>query len=245
VVFDVVSANMGAGHQKQPYYRGEVHERSWRRILGSAEVLLAQEARWPPDVPRDGFYAYPFKFSASFVVAHFPAELIAPEEAVPSLPAEWRPIVAAVNVDVPGCGWVLVASVHARAERFPQAVPEDVRRTGEQDAWWNDVIFADLARLAEGRPFIIGGDWNTCHAYDGVQSRHTSGPAFFERAEARGWREVDPNGAPTWWDRQGNGYQLDHVFVGGGVKVDAVSVDHEPVDADLSDHAALRVTLSV
>jgi hypothetical protein len=132
VVFDVVSANMGAGHQKQPYYRGEVHERSWRRILGSAEVLLAQEARWPPDVPRDGFYTYPFKFSASFVVTHFPAELIAPEEAVPSLPADWRPIVAAVNVDVPGCGEVLVASVHARAERFPQAVPDDVRRTGEE-----------------------------------------------------------------------------------------------------------------
>jgi endonuclease/exonuclease/phosphatase family metal-dependent hydrolase len=244
MVFDVVSANLGAGHQNQPYYRQEVHERSWATLLGSGDILLVQEARWPPNRPRNGLYAYPFKFSASFVVTDFPATLIPAEDAVPSLPPEWRPIVAAVNVETPGHDALVVASVHCRAAVFPNAVPEAMRRTGETDAWWNDVIFADLVRLVDGRPFIVGGDWNTCPAYDAVQSRHTGGPAFFQRAAAAGWLEADPGGAATWWDSRGIGFQLDHVFVGGGVVAETTQVDRAPVDDRLSDHARVRVTVS-
>jgi endonuclease/exonuclease/phosphatase family protein len=244
-VFDVVSANLGAGHNKQPYYPDAVHEQSWKRILASAEILFVQEARWPPGQSRAGLYAYPFKFSASFVVTDWPASIVPAEEAVPSLPAEWRPLVAAVDVDVPGRRRLLAASVHPRAAPFPEATPEAVRREGEAEAWWNDVIFSDLARLSEGRPFIIGGDWNTCRTYDGIQSPYTGGPAFFDRAAAAGWIEADPTGTPTWWNANGEGFQLDHVFVGGGVQAGAVSVERSPVDAALSDHAAVRVRVSL
>jgi exonuclease III len=110
----------------------------------------------------------------------------------------------------------------------------------------NDLAHHAYHGIAEGRSFVIGGDWNTSLLFD--QDGATAGREFYAQAEADGWVETQwrlhQAETQTWLRKRNRPHQLDHVFcderlarglVGSRSLPDMVSF------LELSDHAPLIV----
>lgn len=224
-------------------FRGATHERAWSWLLSKEpDVALVQEAAGP--ALRSGYrcLCLPYMKWASMVVTRDPASVCL-EPAEGSALARMTSYVAVARLTL-GDVETTAVSVHTPARPVPtawltdQLDPVALARPGEQ-VFHNDWTFAALAADVSGS-FLIGGDWNTCRAYDPPSHRSfTGGNAFFDRAATAGWLHAGPMDEESTYQR----FQLDHAFV-KGFDVERSWVDRSALDAGLSDHAPLFVELA-
>lgn len=228
------------------------------------DVVLAQECR-----PEDAVTKAGGRFDDYVVVGAIPPRrtacsvVVARRDLAPT-PAE-RPgllledlggYVALAVIRLPDRKPWLLGSVHAPAKMIPPEWVTDAERlrigrpeTGE--AWHNDAAVTAIEPLAESREaFVVGGDFNTCRAYDDHSTfgQVPSCRAWFERRQDRGWfdamRRFHPDDQRTYLKPGTGSYELDHVFVDDGL------LDHltgcRVLDAGgLSDHAPLLIELDL
>ncbi|MCC7140234.1 MAG: hypothetical protein IT460_17575 [Planctomycetes bacterium] len=164
------------------------------------------------------------------------------------------------ELDLPGVGPVVVASVHTVAQSLPSYLKETggldlvsdsamkrLQRPGYRGRpYVNDFAFEALDRFVGDRRFLISGDWNTARKFDKPRSR--AGTAFFERAASHGW--VGCHHGPEEPSHLGRGepiYQLDHAFADPATAACATRcwVVLDDVVRSVSDHAPLVVDLGV
>ena len=164
------------------------------------------------------------------------------------------------TAELPLAGGVslLLASVHARAAVAPDWVTDGrdrvaLARSTVGIPWSNDVAFAGYRELAEGRPFLIGGDWNTARYADEEGIASADGSEFFTRATEAGWTDlsldVDGREGRTWYGPGGpRAYQPDHVFSDRdtAAEIRFYAIDPYPVVAlGLSDHAPIMIDIGL
>lgn len=159
------------------------------------------------------------------------------------------------QLELPGCGPTLVASVHTAAlpvgdwvRNYAKSLSlsademASLRRPAcKEDPFINDLAFTALERTIGGGRFIVAGDWNTCRQYPG-------GPAFVLRAQSRGWVEChqEPE-EQSYFGRTSSTYQLDHAFCDSttGAAIRSCQVLADETVLSLSDHAPLVVDLAL
>ena len=103
-----------------------------------------------------------------------------------------------------------------------------------------------------GRRFLVGGDLEIARYLDAPQPA-AEDAAFFDRIAAAGWVElsldVDGREGRTWFGSRAEAvFQPDHVFGDAETRArrSAFEIDSWPATkVDLSDHAALVLTLDV
>jgi hypothetical protein len=252
----IVTWNLGAAYG--PYVRR--HDRAWHWLAAlDADLALLQECV-PPVWARDRWtiLTLPYTHWASALVARLSLALRPIDVGDDTLLGRFGSYLATGEITLADGASLLVASVHARAAEAPEWVTDGhdrvaLARSSVGVPWSNDVAFAGYRTLAEGRPFVIGGDWNTARYVDAEGTANVEGTEFFSRAAATGWVElsVDADGREgrTWY---GPGsprpYQPDHVFTDPTIAAALRSqvVEAYPVESlGLSDHAPIVLELDL
>jgi endonuclease/exonuclease/phosphatase family metal-dependent hydrolase len=229
-----------------------LHERAWHLLISlGPDIALVQEAI-PPDWIRERFqvHAEPTQvpwMSAAIVQEGLPMRAVTPTPLLSTF--AWY--TATTEVRLPNGTDLLVGSVHAtaRAAFVRQLAGLDadaIRRPSVDVPWMNDLAHHAYQQLAAGRPFVIGGDWNTSRLFDSDGS--TAGREFYDQAEADGWVEthwrLHEQETQTWLRKGNRPHMLDHVFCDQGTAKHLVS-SRSLVDVvsflGLSDHAPLVV----
>ncbi len=157
---------------------------------------------------------------------------------------------ALAEVTLPGGTETLVASVHTPArmiedESIPAADRARAARPESGEVWHNDVAVAGLEPMASvAQSFLIGGDFNTCRAFDEPKWAPTpSCAAWFERRAVHGWceslRKFWPEEVRTYMKDGTDPYELDHVFTDRGLHDLLERCEVLEMPAGLSDHAPL------
>jgi endonuclease/exonuclease/phosphatase family metal-dependent hydrolase len=172
------------------------------------------------------------------------------------------------EIDLPGLGPTLVASVHAAAFSVADWISRNrLREYSEMPfplkdgelagldrpgygglPFINDFAFTALEGLFRGKRFFAAGDWNATRKFDSGHRSWAGGPEFFARAETRGWVECHKGTEEQSYFKKGmSGYQFDHAFCDPetGQLLDSCRVwDNDEVRA-LSDHAPLVTDLRI
>jgi hypothetical protein len=230
------------------------HDRAWHWIAAlDPDLALLQECV-PPNWARERWTVLnlPFRYWASAIVAK-PEVQAQPIEPDPeSLLGRFGSYLATATICGEGAEPLLVASVHTRAAESPVWVTDGHDRTAMARAsvgtpWSNDVAFAAYDQMRAGRPFLIGGDWNTARWIDEDGHPEPMGAEFFDRAAGRGWVDIslDETGREgrTWYGPGGpRPVQLDHLFADTATasSVSGYRIEPYPVEAlGLSDHAPI------
>jgi exonuclease III len=166
------------------------------------------------------------------------------------------------EINLPDGSTALVASVHATAEkledyfkRYPYLAPPTQEEMtmiagGPEEPWMADFVIWSLDRVAAGKRFIIGGDWNNSRLFDcqSPMRRRGQGPIstmFFTRAEDRGWFEChgSKNEERSYIGNSYNNrpHQLDHLFCDKKTAKQLVdcSVRLDWLTPELSDHVPM------
>lgn len=251
-------------------------ERQWALLAELApDVALLQECR-PDDIvfhaPSGMTEAYdvvgtlPDRWTAcSAVLARRTVKAVPLDRAaLPAAESRWLDYlsgyVAAAVVTVEGQE-IAVASVHAVAKEvtdiaLSDADHERVRRRALNRAWHNDLAVAALAPWVEGRPFIIGGDWNNALLFDtnyplGAEGGPGASAEFFENRSAAGWhhalRKFHEEEVRTYLDTGSAPYELDHIFTDQSLheRLNSCEVLDQASTAGLSDHAPVVAEFSL
>jgi len=238
----------------------ELHERAWHWVAAVDPDIAFLQETCPPDWARARWevLTLPFHFWASALVARQGTGLrvvAPPADGVLSKAGSYHSF---AELDLGSGDSVFLASVHTSPHEAPPWGHRGYRRRAIArpsvgKPWWNDVAFAGLHELVEGRRFLIGGDWNTSRYVDAAGVPTPAGAEFFERAATLGWTEVsldaDGREGKTWYgSRNPRPHQPDHVFadaVTAGL-VRSFRIDPYPVEAHgLSDHAPLVLELDL
>lgn len=148
-----------------------------------------------------------------------------------------------------------ISSVHTIAKQVDDpsvtdADHERVRRRALDRAWHNDLAVAALTPWLEGRPFIVGGDWNNALLFDttyplGAEGGPMASAEFFANRSSSDWhhalRKFHPDEVRTYLDPASAPYELDHVFTDKSLheRLNACAVVDAPGLGELSDHAPL------
>lgn len=252
----IVTWNLGAAFG--PYI--DWHERAWHWLAAlDADLALLQECV-PPAWAHDLWtvLTLPYTHWASALVAKPSLGIRAVTLGEGTLLGRFGSYLATGEMTLADGGSILVASVHTRAAEAPKWVTDGHDRTAIARSsvgvpWSNDVAFAGYLPLVAGRPFIIGGDWNTARYVDADGLPNSEGVEFFRRAESAGWVElsVDADGLEgrTWYGSDApRPYQPDHVFADAAVAASlrAQSIEAYPVERlGLSDHAPIVLELGL
>ncbi len=176
-----------------------------------------------------------------------------------------------------GCG-------HARGEEEGRLVGAEISLAGggTLDAWslylpsgssgperqeWKYAYMSHLrtwlaARLASGRPTVVGGDLNIAHTPMDIKNAKgnvkNSGflpeeRAWFGDRLSEGWQDAFRVANPetvaySWWSNRGNarandvGWRIDYLLASPQLRVRASSIDR---GASLSDHAPVTAELTI
>jgi endonuclease/exonuclease/phosphatase family metal-dependent hydrolase len=244
----VVSWNMGYWQNKA------AHEDAWRHLLNELQpdVALLQEARSPESVePPWRLVERRDERWWSLIVSrgiNGEYERPGPESAL----GRFGTYIAAAELHIAGTP-VFVASVHALAQRVEPAWLEglnadEIGRPDVGEVWHNDLAYYLLRQQADTRPMILGGDWNTCRAYDPPHPTFRGGGAFFSRLQDHGLvdachHDAGPE-APTRF-KGTTEYALDHVIVSSHFERNGAPVIDRSVVPALSDHAPVILDLSL
>lgn len=237
-----------------------LHERAWHWVAAvDPDLALLQEVRPPVWAPgRWDVEMGPFKWFASAVLARRGLGLrpVAPPDG--GVLDRFGSYLATAELEVPGLGPLVVASVHTPAREasersHPGLDRAALARPGTDGPWLNDVAFAGYRPLLEGRRFVVGGDWNTSRWVDEHGVADVAGAAFFDRAASAGWVEVslDSEGGEgkSWYGSSSpRTHQADHIFTDAitATAVRSFAIEPWPVASlGLSDHAPLVLELGV
>ena len=237
-----------------------LHDRAWQWIAAVEPDLAFLQETLPPAWALDRWTIVlgPHRFFASALVAQDRVplhELVVPADG----PLDrFGSYLATGELRLVDGTPVLVSSVHtparvAPAWAHPGLDPESLARMTVGVPWLNDVAFAGLRELVDGRRFVIAGDWNTSRWCDTDGVPAPDGQEFFDRASAAGWIDVslDPDGheLKSWFGSTNPRFsQLDHVFVDAETARAARSFTIDPDPAEtlgLSDHAPLLLELDL
>jgi exodeoxyribonuclease-3 len=158
-------------------------------------------------------------------------------------------------------GDLVVACVYA-----PNGNPVGTEKFAYKLAWMGRMAARAAALFEEGRPVVIGGDWNVCPTPRDVWDERAMGTDALLQPESRaawraivwqGWtdayRALHPQDAGyTYWDYQGgawprdHGMRIDHLLLSPhpAQRLAACAVDRGPRGKDSpSDHTPVWCTL--
>ncbi len=249
---------MGAAYG--PYREPAAHDRAWHWVAAvDPDLALLQETNAPDWVrQRWTLHDEAHEFWASAIVTRPGLDLRPVAFDPASVLGRFGSYLATAELVLADGTALLVASVHTRATvasaRGTHGLDRAaIARPSVGEPWWNDVAFAGYRELVEGRPFLVGGDWNTSRWCDADGNPTPSGADFFARAEAAGWRELSLDGdgheGRTWYGSTNpRPHQPDHVFADPATAATAsdFAIEPWPVTAlGLSDHAPLLLEIDV
>ena len=248
----VVSWNLGFAYRRDE----QAQEKAWRYLLDEIDpdIAMLQQAvppAWARDVRTVVLGEPPGRWGSAIVTKGLAAEPVG-AEGLRRLGAD----VVCARIGLPGGELALVASVYTKAaplsaEDRAGVDIEGIRRSAQEEAWYNDLAYAILKELAADGRFIVGGDWQTGRLLDRWERHRGAGEEFFARAERDGWaeclRRFHPEEQRTLF-RGDRGYQFDHMFCDRelGARLRSCDVVPEPAaQLGLSDRAAIVMELDL
>jgi exonuclease III len=249
----VVSWNLGVAFSFR-----RTHDQAWQYLAElDPDIALLQEVdppAWTDE--RWAIEARPVRGWGSAIAAKPDLKLKGLHDPLRSEPRR-DPYLLAGTVVLPDSTELVIVSVHSRIGKAP---PEDqagleseaIRRPHESAPHHNDVDYALVRRLVEGRRFLVSGDWNIARLWDETH-RGTHEADFFTRADADGWIECYQSFHPegegrTWYHGNDAPCQLDHAFCDPVTAERLRSceiVAHPAETLALSDHAPLVVEFDI
>ena len=231
-----------------------LHERAWHWVASvDPDLALLQETEPPGWVQeRWDLLTLSHRFWASSLMTQRGTRMTPAALPVGGVIERAGSYHATAEIELADGAQLLVASVHASPNEAPRwGHPEyrraEIARTSVGTPCCNDVAFAGYRDLADGRRFLLAGDWNTSRWLDADGVPAADGQELFDRAEAAGWTEIslDEHGreGKTWYGSSNPRFsQLDHVFADEQTAATAreFRIDPHPVETlGLSDHAPM------
>lgn len=259
-VLRVVSWNLGYWTPGAGYKTIVNRTRQWEWLASlDPDLVLVQECR-----PEDVVSKLPAEASDRYVViGEIPRGWTACSAVVARRDLDPRPVacegklrailsgyLALAAVTLPDGMTALAASVHTPARQVEAGLLDagefyHLCRPELGEVWHNDVAVGVLDPLAaQFGAFIVGGDWNTCRAFDRYpEFGEPSCEAWFaDRAEA-GWcealRKFSAEEQRTYLKPGTRPFELDHVFTDRTTHESLSLCRVETLPEGLSDHAPI------